>query len=71
MDRVNPPTQIGYMLRSSAVTVEPQPLNSELGVFGVFVRYVERERETKTETETETDREMMTLLWWCNTLFIM
>ena len=40
MDRINPPTQLGYMLPSSAVTVEPLPLTSELGVFGVFVRYV-------------------------------
>ena len=40
MDRINPPTQPGYMLPSSAVIVEPLPLTSELGVFGVFVRYV-------------------------------
>ena len=39
MERVNPPTQLGYILRSGAVTVEPLPLISELGVFGVFVRY--------------------------------
>ena len=39
MDRIIPPTQLGYMLPSSAVTVKPLPLTSELGVFGVFVRY--------------------------------
>ena len=39
MDRVNPPTQLGFILRSGAVSVEPMPLISELGVFGVFVRY--------------------------------
>ena len=47
MDRINPPTQLGYMLRSSAVSVEPLPLNSELGVFGVFVRYEAIEKERK------------------------
>ena len=39
MDRVNPPTQLGFILHSGAVSVEPLPLISELGVFGVFVRY--------------------------------
>ena len=38
MDRVNPPTQLGFILHSGAVTVEPLPLISELGVFGIFVR---------------------------------
>jgi hypothetical protein len=39
MDRINPPTQPGFILHSGAVTVEPLPLISELGVFGIFVRY--------------------------------
>ena len=39
MDRINPPTQLGFILLSGAVSVEPLPLISELGVFGVFVRY--------------------------------
>ena len=39
MDRVNPPPQRGFVLRSGAVRVEPLPLISELGVFGIFVRY--------------------------------
>lgn len=38
MDRVNPPPQRGFVLRSGAASVEPLPLISELGVFGVFVR---------------------------------
>ena len=39
MDRINPPTQPGFILHSGAVAVEPLPLISELGVFGIFVRY--------------------------------
>ena len=40
MDRVNPPPQRGFILRPGAVRVEPLPLISELGVFGIFVRYI-------------------------------
>lgn len=41
MDRVNPPTQLGFILRPGAVSVEPLPLISELGVFGIYVRYAD------------------------------
>ena len=40
MDRVNPPTQVGFILRPDAVSVEKLPLISELGVFGIYVRCV-------------------------------
>ena len=41
MDKINPPSQLGFILRPSVDDkLHPIPLISELGVFGVFVRYV-------------------------------
>ena len=41
MDKVNPLTQSGFILPPGATSTKPVQLVSELGIFGVFVRYVD------------------------------